>query len=549
MRSYEAPANVEHFLDEAEHKIFALSERKTRPSFFRVRDIVIESMKAVEQLYERQEMVTGVPSGFVDLDKKTAGLQPGDLIIVAGRPSMGKTAFALNIAQYAALDAKTGVAVFSLEMSKEQLVFRMLCSEARVDQSQGARRLRRAARLSASWRSPPTASPRRRSTSTTRRRSRCSSCAPRRARGSSASATPTSASIIVDYLQLMRGTSSGQPRAGDHRDLALAEGAGQGAEPAGDRALAAQPAVETRADKTTPADGRPARVGRHRAGRRRDHVPLPRRASTTRRTPTSTIAEVIIGKQRNGPDRHGAADLLPGVHPLREPRRRRGPVRGGDRRAVSARARRAEGTRRLRRIGGTGEGADHSDGIGAGGEHVCDGRLRRCRRWRPAAANSGRARRAARPAPGRDPACACCASRRSGRRRDSRSRRSRTAASTWSRLWLEKPISFSGPRMARAAAGGRSSWPRWTPAASISRATSARSLMMSRAPAASVRALIARASATSSPVGASLARSCRSCAPPARSASASATTSRTARVGDGVQRIGELKGHGGYVNW
>jgi len=135
MRSYEAPAEVERFLDEAEHQIFALSERKTRPSFFRVRDIVIESMKAVEQLYERQELVTGVPTGFVDLDKKTAGLQPGDLVIVAGRPSMGKTAFALNIAQYAALEAKTGVAVFSLEMSKEQLVFRMLCSEARVDQS------------------------------------------------------------------------------------------------------------------------------------------------------------------------------------------------------------------------------------------------------------------------------------------------------------------------------------------------------------------------------------------------------------------------------
>ena len=135
MRSYEAPANVETFLDEAEHQIFALSERKTRPSFFRVRDIVIESMKAVEQLYERQELVTGVPSGYIDLDKKTAGLQPGDLIIVAGRPSMGKTALALNIAEYAALEAKVGVAVFSLEMSKEQLVFRMLCSQARVDQS------------------------------------------------------------------------------------------------------------------------------------------------------------------------------------------------------------------------------------------------------------------------------------------------------------------------------------------------------------------------------------------------------------------------------
>jgi replicative DNA helicase len=135
MRCYEAQGDVENFLDEAEHRVYAIAERKTRPSFFRVRDIVVESMKAVEQLYERRELVTGVPSGFTDLDRKTAGLQRGDLVIVAGRPSMGKTALALNFAEHAALEAQTGVAVFSLEMSKEQLVFRLLCSEARVDQS------------------------------------------------------------------------------------------------------------------------------------------------------------------------------------------------------------------------------------------------------------------------------------------------------------------------------------------------------------------------------------------------------------------------------
>jgi replicative DNA helicase len=135
MRCYEAQSDVENFLDEAEHRIYEVSERKARPTFYKVRDIVVESMKAVEQLYERRELVTGVPTGFIDLDRKTAGLQPGDLVIVAGRPSMGKTALALNIAQYAALEAKTGVAVFSLEMSKEQLVLRLLCSEARVDQS------------------------------------------------------------------------------------------------------------------------------------------------------------------------------------------------------------------------------------------------------------------------------------------------------------------------------------------------------------------------------------------------------------------------------
>ncbi len=135
VRSFQAPGDVESFLDEAEQRVFEIAERKTRPAFFRVRDIVVDSMKAVEQLYEKRELVTGVPTGFIDLDKKTAGLQPGDLIIVAGRPSMGKTALALNVAQYAAQEAGHGVAVFSLEMGKEQLVFRMLCSEARVDQS------------------------------------------------------------------------------------------------------------------------------------------------------------------------------------------------------------------------------------------------------------------------------------------------------------------------------------------------------------------------------------------------------------------------------
>ncbi|HYD46867.1 MAG TPA: replicative DNA helicase [Terriglobales bacterium] len=132
---YESGADVDEFLDQAEHKIFEISERKVRPTFFRIRDIMVDSMKAIEQLYERKELITGVPTGFVDLDKMLAGLQPSDLVIIAGRPSMGKTAFALNLAQYAALHAGIGTAVFSLEMSKEQLVLRLLCSEARVDQS------------------------------------------------------------------------------------------------------------------------------------------------------------------------------------------------------------------------------------------------------------------------------------------------------------------------------------------------------------------------------------------------------------------------------
>jgi replicative DNA helicase len=131
--SYQDRADVESFLDEAERSIFQISENRVRPSFYPIRDIVKQSFKTLERLYEKKELVTGVPSGFKELDQMTAGFQPSDLIIVAGRPSMGKTAFCLNVVQYAAIEKRTPVAVFSLEMSKEQLVIRMLCSEAHVE--------------------------------------------------------------------------------------------------------------------------------------------------------------------------------------------------------------------------------------------------------------------------------------------------------------------------------------------------------------------------------------------------------------------------------
>jgi len=133
-RGYEDQGNVEEFLDHAEKVIFDISEKKVKASFVAVGDMIKDTLKTVEKLYERKEMVTGVPTGYGDLDRLTAGLQAADLIVVAGRPSMGKTAFSLNIATNAAFTG-TGVAVFSLEMAKEQLVLRMLCSEARVDNS------------------------------------------------------------------------------------------------------------------------------------------------------------------------------------------------------------------------------------------------------------------------------------------------------------------------------------------------------------------------------------------------------------------------------
>lgn len=131
--SYEDRSDVESLLDEAERAIFEISENRVKPSFYPIRDIVKQSFKTIERLYEKKELVTGVPSGYRELDQRTAGFQPSDLIIVAGRPSMGKTAFCLNVAQYAAIEKRTSVGIFSLEMSKEQIVIRMLCSEAQVE--------------------------------------------------------------------------------------------------------------------------------------------------------------------------------------------------------------------------------------------------------------------------------------------------------------------------------------------------------------------------------------------------------------------------------
>ncbi|MDY6953156.1 MAG: replicative DNA helicase, partial [Thermodesulfobacteriota bacterium] len=110
-------------------------ENKVKPSFYPLGDILTETYKAVEDAYENKALVTGVPTGFRGLDEKTSGFQGGDFIVVAGRPSMGKTALALNIARNASLETEEPSAVFSLEMSKEQLSLRMLSAEARVDSS------------------------------------------------------------------------------------------------------------------------------------------------------------------------------------------------------------------------------------------------------------------------------------------------------------------------------------------------------------------------------------------------------------------------------
>jgi len=135
-KGYEG-GDVETKLDWAEKSIFEIAGLRIKPSYFSTKQILKDTFKQIEALYDRKEKVTGVPSGFVDLDEMTAGLQSGDLIIIAGRPSMGKTAFCLNVVEQASvhLEKKVPSLVFSLEMSKEQLVQRMLCSISKVDAS------------------------------------------------------------------------------------------------------------------------------------------------------------------------------------------------------------------------------------------------------------------------------------------------------------------------------------------------------------------------------------------------------------------------------
>ena len=130
---YDPTQEPENIMDNAEKKIFNIMQKKNQSGYSSIKDILVDSFTELEELYNRKQHVTGVPTGFIDLDNKTAGLHNSDLILVAARPAMGKSAFALNIATNAALSANTGVAIFSLEMSKEQMANRILGSVAMVD--------------------------------------------------------------------------------------------------------------------------------------------------------------------------------------------------------------------------------------------------------------------------------------------------------------------------------------------------------------------------------------------------------------------------------
>jgi len=130
---YENEGNIDEVVDSAEQLIFEITDSKPKGSYLHLKEIIKDSIETIDNLYQKKAHVTGIPTGFIDFDIKTSGLQASDLIVIAGRPSMGKSAMAIGIAEYAGVVEKIPLAIFSLEMSKEQLVQRMLCSHARVD--------------------------------------------------------------------------------------------------------------------------------------------------------------------------------------------------------------------------------------------------------------------------------------------------------------------------------------------------------------------------------------------------------------------------------
>jgi replicative DNA helicase len=293
---YESEGNVDELVDAAERFIFEVSQRKTQGSYVSLKDLVKESIETIDKLYQKKAHVTGVPTGYIDFDIKTAGLQPSDLIIVAGRPSMGKSALALGMAEYAGVVEKIPTAVFSLEMSKEQLVQRLLCSHARVD----AHKVRTGYLATSDWPRLTAAAGKLSEAPIYIDDTPGISVMELRAKARRLKSQHDIKLIILDYMQLMRGTSGIESRQQEISEISRSI-----------KALARElnvpivaisqlsRAVESRTDH------RPQLSDLRESGaieQDADVVVLLLREEYYNPTPDNQgIAEVMIAKQRNGP--------------------------------------------------------------------------------------------------------------------------------------------------------------------------------------------------------------------------------------------------------
>ena len=300
-QGYEDSRDIEELLDYAENAMFSISEKKIRPSFMIIKDIIKDSFETIERLSEKKERVTGIPTGFYDLDMLTSGFQPSDLIIVAGRPSMGKTALCLCIAQYASIEKGQPVAIFSLEMAKEQLVIRMLCAEARVD----SHKLRSGFLSKSDWPRLTTAAGRLSEAPIFIDDTPGTSVLEMKAKARRLKAEHGLSLVVVDYLQLMSGRGERRRGGSDTREQEISEISRSL------KALAKElsvpvialsqlnRAVESRHDK------RPMLADLRESGaieQDADVILFIYRDEVYKQNEENKgVAEIIIGKQRNGP--------------------------------------------------------------------------------------------------------------------------------------------------------------------------------------------------------------------------------------------------------
>jgi replicative DNA helicase len=299
-QAFDAKEDVQSLVDDAERKIFSLAERRLEGSALPVGKILKNTFEYIERLYERKEHVTGVATGFEKLDLETSGFQPSDFIIIAGRPSMGKTAFALNIAQYVGVALRGKVLVLSLEMSAQQLVQRMLCSEAKVD----AQAVRTGFLSSSDWHRLTAAAGRLSEAQIFIDDSPGVTVLEARAKARRMKAEHGLDMLVVDYLQLMRGRTGIDNRQQEISEISRSL-----------KALAKElnvpvvalsqlsRAVEARSQR----DFRPQLSDLRESGaleQDADVILFLYRASVYKddiAPDEANIAEVIIGKQRNGP--------------------------------------------------------------------------------------------------------------------------------------------------------------------------------------------------------------------------------------------------------
>ncbi|MBW6462822.1 MAG: replicative DNA helicase [Dethiobacteria bacterium] len=295
-RSFDAPHNVDEFLDEAEQMIFEIGKRGKQQGFASLKEVLVQAFDRIEKLYDEKKGVTGISTGFTDLDRLTSGLQNSDLIVIAARPSMGKTTLALNMAQQIAVREKKPTAIFSMEMSKDQLAQRLLCAESQID----AQNMRRGFLSQEEWHKltravgPLSESPLYIDDSASL------SVMEVRAKARRLKAEKGLEAIFVDYLQLMRGFSRSESRQQELSEISRAL-----------KALAKELTVPvvalsqlSRAVEKRP-DRRPILSDLMESGGIEANADLVmfiyRESYYNKDSDKGNIAEINIAKQRNGP--------------------------------------------------------------------------------------------------------------------------------------------------------------------------------------------------------------------------------------------------------